>query len=601
MKLTIYDNDLAYGGLMIDAQGFVRDRIFLSQEGSAGLSAVTKSYVDAKATSLSASSLVAGRVPAANLPIYTGDVVYTGEVSGVQNYNLKPNGVTPGWYTKYEIDTYRRVSQGSYLTDTDIPSVRFSTLSDKPTDSVGYGITDGLPLTGGTVPGPITVPEHPVVPTEVATKGYTDSVFAGAQGSSGLPIGTVILSKGWDSTKYLPCNGAVYDINTFGIYKALYDVIGQTFRDAGNLGNGMPWKSQYDFNYEQDGQLEGWTIRSSPAISTGTNRPLYVGKNAILLGRGLYGTTYSTDVQILGLDEAGVITRNIVSGAALPVGLSGGKFVAAGGYVFHIGGTTTSWTPVATVYRGTLLEATGDVTSWVTAPSLPTAEGWVNAFVAGQYLHVIGGSGAVYKSPLNGAGVLGPWSASDGGNIPQANMSQAEIAITKNRVYLMGGTSAGGTPLSSIYTAPINADGTLGYWSSAGIVLPQAMWGFQAAVVHKQLYILGGRASGNHFDTVFSAAILEDGTLGPWIPNQNLPVTCSEHSVAIVNDGIYLLGGNHGTGMASSHLYCPFKGGSRNYRELYKSSFNTDMTLNYQVPNLTGLAPPGMDYYIKYA
>ena len=75
--------------------------------------------------------------------------------------------------------------------------------------------------------------------------------------------------------------------------------------------------------------------------------------------------------------------------------------------------------------------------------------------------------------------------------------------MTKSRVYLLGGT-INGSPSATVYTAPINEDGTLGTWTT-GTSLPGTVYASQAIVTKSRVYLLGGyRASG--LNTVYQAS-----------------------------------------------------------------------------------------------
>jgi phage-related tail fiber protein len=99
----------------------------------------------------------------------TGDVTGTG--TGTVATTLANSGVTAGTYTQVTVDAKGRVTVGA-----------------NPTTLAGFGITDALPLAGGTMTGDINmtlgktikgVPD-PVALTDVANRNYVDTALADA-------------------------------------------------------------------------------------------------------------------------------------------------------------------------------------------------------------------------------------------------------------------------------------------------------------------------------------------------------------------------------------------------------------------------------------
>jgi len=51
-------------------------------------------------------------------------------------------------------------------------------------------------------------------------------------------------------------------------------------------------------------------------------------------------------------------------------------------------------------------------------------------------------------------------------------LAESQAIVTNSRVYLLGGYN--GAAVATVYTAPINSDGTLGTWTT-GTSLPSAI------------------------------------------------------------------------------------------------------------------------------
>jgi len=169
------------------------------------------------------------------------------------------------------------------------------------------------------------------------------------------------------------------------------------------------------------------------------------------------------------------------------------------------------------------------------------------AIVTNNRVYLLGGSNGnsyvntVYTAPVNSDGTLGSWSSA--APLPVA-LGHSQAVITKNRVYLIGGRTNSGV-ISTVYTAPINPDGTIGAWATAPTSLPGPLGHSQAVVTTNRIFMLGGQASGpSPTNVVYTALIAEDGTIGAWTTAAGTLPTSLQNSQAIVTkDRVYLIGG----------------------------------------------------------
>jgi hypothetical protein len=192
-----------------------------------------------------------------------------------------------------------------------------------------------------------------------------------------------------------------------------------------------------------------------------------------------------------------------------------------------------------------------DITSWSTGTSLPGVLATTQAIVTKSRVYLLGGyngsssSSTVYTAPINSDGTLGSWS---NGTSLLGNLHGHQAVVTKSKVYLLGGYN-GSNYVSTVYTAPINSDGTLGSWST-GTSLPGALAFSQSIVTKSRVYLLGGN-NGNAVATVYTAPINSDGTLGSWSTGTSLPGALYSSQAIVTNSRIYLLGGNNGNVVAT--------------------------------------------------
>jgi hypothetical protein len=133
-------------------------------------------------------------------------------------------------------------------------------------------------------------------------------------------------------------------------------------------------------------------------------------------------------------------------------------------------------------------------------------------------------------------------------------------------VYLLGGYNDSSI-VSTVYTAPINTDGTLGTWTT-GTSLPGALHYSHAVVTKNRVYLLGGSNGSAPVSTVYTAPINTDGTLGTWTTGTSLPVVLYLSQAVVTKNRVYLLGGYEGSKAVSTVYTAPFAGGLNDYTDV---------------------------------
>jgi N-acetylneuraminic acid mutarotase len=117
-------------------------------------------------------------------------------------------------------------------------------------------------------------------------------------------------------------------------------------------------------------------------------------------------------------------------------------------------------------------------------------------------------------------------------------------------IYVLGGLDGGGNATSTVYYASLNADGTIpavattGTWATT-TPLPQVLFAASAAIFHGRIYVVGGNDStGAPVAKVYSAKINADGTLGGWQTLPDLPAALAYHQLFTSAGNLYVLGGD---------------------------------------------------------
>jgi hypothetical protein len=125
------------------------------------------------------------------------------------------------------------------------------------------------------------------------------------------------------------------------------------------------------------------------------------------------------------------------------------------------------------------------------------------------------------------------------------------LVVYDGYLYSIGGLYYTGSSLGCGYTvddrvyyAPITGGGTVGSWTQTQN-LPKPICHHVAQVSSQgKIYVVGGYDyQGTHFDSVYSASINADGSLGPWCAETVYPIACRDAGSTLYNDIIYVVGG----------------------------------------------------------
>ena len=593
------------GGLTLDG-GKMVGPLTLFRNPLEGLEAVTKQYVDALGPRLGprldAASITTGILPDRLLAAWQGDV--TTDVGG--RVTTIGGVVTPGEYTAVDVSDQGRVVGGSGMSAEDVPGLDWSKFTKgMPSDSTGYGILDGISTKGDVLEGYLILEDNPVLDEEISSKTHTDGLFPIVEVDR-LKIGDIIQkATGVTPTNFLQCNGGAVDKE---LYAGLYAVIGDRFNIGGNSigtksGGGKPWKLQYGINTVGD-SLGAWTTATSLPGGLYYSQAIVTSNRVYLLGGRISGTGYVSTVYTAPINEDGTLGA-WTTDTSLPGVLSESQAIVTSSRVYLLGGRVNNGSGVSTV-RTAPINEDGTLGAWATGTSLPGALAYSQAIVTSNRVYLLGGlssgwTSTIYTAPINEDGTLGAWTTAPN-SLPIA-LIESQAIVTSNRVYLLGGRISGST-LSTIYTAPINEDGTLGTWTTATNSLPGVLYASQAIVTSNRVYLLGGQ-SGSAISTVYTAPINEDGTLGTWTTGTSLPGVLSHSQAIVTSSRVYLLGGaGSDNNLPLTTVYtATFSGGKNDYSECYGGTTNHEtISVNeFRLPNYSLEERVDFKHYIKYS
>ncbi|MGD8491648.1 MAG: hypothetical protein PVI68_21765, partial [Anaerolineae bacterium] len=173
-------------------------------------------------------------------------------------------------------------------------------------------------------------------------------------------------------------------------------------------------------------------------------------------------------------------------------------------HIIVIGGRNSSREGTNAVYYTTILPD-HDLANWQQTTALPTATypngvAWHTSVVLNGYVYVIGGfdteagivgapMATVAYAPINADGTLGAWSTTT--SLPTA-VREPEAVVVDGRIYVVGGGTDDGTdPTANVYYATPDTGGAISSWTPTTPFV-HGTYGHIAASYAGRLYVMGG-------------------------------------------------------------------------------------------------------------
>lgn len=606
MQYNLPNTSLTAGNKFSIEGGVLTTELYLASDPNASLEAAPKRYVDSKITAIAATSVVTGTMPIGRFPGFVGDF---SNVAGSNVLTLKNSGVSAGTYPKVSVTAKGIVTQGMVLAADDVPNLSWSNVSlDRPTTLIGFGVTDALSKTGGTMTGFISVMNAPSQTLHAANKSYVDNYSVSSGGS--LAVGTIVrMPQTSTPTGYLRCNGALVSKTS---YPELYTIFGDNVTTEHEVlpGSGQPWCQQYQFNTTQSGDIAGWaTGPTLPSGVIGFFSTIFATKNRVYL-LGVYNINNGsrTDVYTTAINGDGTLGGWTLT-TPFPVNIEQATVVITKNRVYVLGG----WNGVnETYYTATYhaaINTDGTLGSWVAGSNLPGPLSGSSSVITKNRVYVFGGSNGyssstsdIYTAQIDSDGIVGTWGS--GGTLPGSLRFGFGMVVTNNKIHLLGGYNGSGYS-STIYTTTVNTDGTLGTWVATSS-LPLVLYHTETIVTKNRVYLLGGTTPSAYISTVHSAPINADGTLGTWGSVSPLPLSVGGTKAVCTSSKIYIMTGfidGQGAELVSSPTstyVANFSGGLNDYSSIYSTGYTVIDPDNFRLPDFTSLETTELKYYIKY-
>ena len=320
-----------------------------------------------------------------------------------------------------------------------------------------------------------------------------------------------------------------------------------------------------------NGTVGTWTATTSFTTARYYHAGVAYNGRLYILG-GYDGSGYLSSVEYTTIDPAGVTTA-YTAGTNLTNSRYGVVAVAYNGYLYVLGGKTSSGGGWVNTVNYVALNTDGSVGTWATTTAFTTARSQFYAAAYNGYMYVCGGNTSAgvytntcYYSAIATAGTLGTWTST-------ANFINARMwlggAIYNGYMYIAGGHGA--AQYNDVQYAPINANGTLGAWHYthnstddsttfvAGFTNIRESMSIVASGGY--IYVLGGwqntGGAGTYYNDVQYAALNANGTVGSWGTTTSFTTAREDHSAEVINGYIYIADGQGSSGWLSDVQYAP--------------------------------------------
>jgi hypothetical protein len=199
---------------------------------------------------------------------------------------------------------------------------------------------------------------------------------------------------------------------------------------------------------------------------------------------------------------------------------------------------------------------TGAVLPWEPSPpelALPAGRMDGTAVIAGTKLLYIGGtdgtapSDRVFVSTVYSDGNFSSWT--EGPALPQP-LTNESAAFVNGQVFVFGGTDAQGAPTSAAYVSTIDtATGEPGSWEPIDtLALPALRTGMALAVSGDGLFLVGGDDGTGPVATVWKSTLDKNAKLTAWQPQADLLRPQSDAGASLIGDYLWVYGGTDENG-----------------------------------------------------
>jgi hypothetical protein len=322
--------------------------------------------------------------------------------------------------------------------------------------------------------------------------------------------------------------------------------------------------------------LQGNTLQVVASGLSSTKTPVTIDPSVVVTSASDFGNGNSEDN--IDFSTSGQITRGGLTGGTVGSWATTSSFTQPSfgldtavynGYMYLLSGHISSGSYTSTVQYAPINASTGTVGAWhYTHNSTDDGTTFVSGFSGARsnfgmaiyngYLYIAGGGGSgtvlgdVQYASLNANGTVGSWAATTSMNTTRGSFG---FGAYNGYLYAYGGCTSSSLGTCSGYSktleyAPINANGTIGTWTTSGNNMTTTRINMEGAVYNGYLYAMGGCVSislGNctsQLSSVEYAPINSDGTVGTWALTTSFTTSRQNFATVAYNGYLYIMGGS---------------------------------------------------------
>lgn len=437
--------------------------------------------------------------------------------------------------------------------------------------------TGTLQPISGRVTGPLILFEDPQVPLEAASRQYTDLAFATLSASS-LTTGTIPAARlpAFTGECSIPAGTSNITLNNTGVvagtyYKVTVDGVGRvTASNVFSIGDipdfgwnkivsGLP-NSLAGYGIDSAIPISGGMITGSLSVQTAPTLDFHVANKAYVDSKVSGGATY-----VAG-DIIKTITPNTptgflkLNGAQLSKTTYADLYTVIGDAFTNTGLEPGAGQPWRYQYDINTTQS-GDISAWTTEAPFPVSLDEANVVVTKNRVYILGNNNVgvrdqIYYADINENGSLSTWTL-DTNVLPNGGLYATHVITIKNKVHLIGGRYVAGNTHyygGNIYSTSIDANGHLGSWTitNAGTNSGEG----SVFITKNKVYIVAYRDSSSSWTTsTIYYPINSDGSLGSFAHGPTLPVAMNYSNLIVTKNRVYLFGGRSASMDFSTNSY----------------------------------------------